>query len=145
MTDSVALAFAPQLIHTMLHVRDLTRALQFYCGTLGMREKRRIEFPQERYTLVFIGYANAPAEAELELRHDRDPALMRPAAEALEHPQGAYGHLGIAVRDLAACVEALRSRGVRIRREPGPMRPGGRAIALIEDPEGNEVELLAAL
>ena len=27
---------------------------------------------------------------------------------------------------------------------PAPLRPGGRAIAMLEDPEGHEVELLAS-
>ena len=129
--------FAPRLLHTMLRVRDLAQMLDFYCGTLGMRELRRIEFPAERYTLVFAGFAGDPAEAQVEFWHDWDR----------EQPYGTrnsgYGHLGIGVRDIVGCIAVLRAKGVRILREPGPMRQGGRVIALIEDPEGYEIELLA--
>ncbi len=137
-TPGTIVAFGPRLIHTMLNVRDLPRALAFYCGVLGMQERRRIEFAAERYTLVFIGFAAQPSEPEVELRHDWDRAGPWAAGET------SYGHLGIAVRDVSACVDALRAAGVPVRREAAAMRPGGRVIALVEDPDGNEVELLAA-
>jgi len=135
--SSGALAgFAPRLLHTMLKVRDPTAMLGFYCGRLGMNELRRIEFRDQRYTLIFIGYGTAQ-DPQLELWHEWDRVLPYPAGER-------YGHIGIGVRDIQAVCRDLAARGVRITRAPGPMRPGGRVIALIEDPEGNEVELLAA-
>lgn len=127
--------FAPRLLHAMLPVRALEPMLDFYCGLLGMREIRRIEFPAERYTLVFIAYDDSPESAQVEFRHDWDRTAAAPNARA--------GHLGIGVRDIEAAVRVLAARGVPIRRAPAAMRPGGRVIALIEDPEGNEVELLA--
>ncbi len=120
----------------MLRVRDLDAMLQFYCGVLGMRELRRIEFREQRYTLIFCGFGTAAEDAQLELWHDWD------RTQALVHGS-TFGHLGIGVRDIGGFCEYLRSRGVTIRRNPAPMRPGGRVIALIEDPEQNEVELLA--
>lgn len=128
-----------RIVHTMLRVRDLPRALSFYCGALGMRERRRIEFSEQRYTLVFVGFGTDPQSAEIELWHDWDRREPWTVAGT------AYGHVGIAVEDLAGEVERLRRAGVRVTRDPGPMRPGGRPLALVEDPEGNEVELLAAL
>lgn len=129
-------ACAPRLLHAMLPVHDLEAMLGFYCGLLGMHEIRRIEFPAERYSLVFIGYETAPEAPEVEFRHDWDANAARPAPVR-------EGHLGIGVRDIESAVATLAARGVPIRRPPGAMRPGGRVIALIEDPEGNEVELLA--
>jgi lactoylglutathione lyase len=38
--------------------------------------------------------------------------------------------------------EALRARGVRITREPGPMKHGTTVIAFVEDPDGYKVELI---
>jgi lactoylglutathione lyase len=129
-----------RIVHTMLRVRDLSRALGFYCGLLGMRERRRIEFASQRYTLAFLGYGDDPASPEIELWHDWDRASPWATGD-----EAAFGHVGIAVGDLGSVVETLRSAGVPVRREPGPMRPGGRPLALVLDPEGNEVELLAAL
>lgn len=130
-------AHTPRLLHTMLTVRDLDAMLGFYCGLLGMHEIRRIDFPAERYTLVFIGFETAPDAAQIEFRHPWD------AASAATPTSRWRGHFGIGVRDIDAACSTLATRGVPVLRAPAPMRPGGRVIALLEDPEGNEVELLA--
>ncbi len=130
--------FAPRLLHAMLRVHDLPGMLHFYCKVLGMRELRRIEMPEQRRTLVFIGYGGAPSEPQVEFWHDWDSAGQPVPREA------SPGHLGIGVRDIERCVRELASLGVPIRREPAPVRDGGRVIAMIEDPEGHEIELLAA-
>ena len=130
----------PRLLHAMLRARDLPRMLGFYCGLLGMREIRRIEMPELRRTLVFAGFGANPAEAQVEFWHDWDAAGAAPPPARGAHD----GHLGIGVRDIAGCIRTLAAQGVRITREPAPIRAGGRVIALLEDPEGNEVELLAA-
>lgn len=131
----------PRLLHTMLPVRQLEPMLAFYCGTLGMREIRRIEFPDDGYTLVFIGFDPAGDAAQVELRHDWGVPATPPHAASPGSPWA--GHLGIGVHDIEGACARLAALGVPIRRAPAPMRPGGRVIALIEDPEGNEVELLA--
>ena len=41
-------------LHTMLRVRDLDAALDFYCNKLGMKETRRRVDEKNRYTLVFL-------------------------------------------------------------------------------------------
>jgi lactoylglutathione lyase len=142
-TDDAPLrSHAPRLLHAMLPVRDLDVMLGFYCGLLGMQELRRIEFQSERYTLVFIGYETAPLAPQLEFRWQWD-AARQPAATPVAAVPGAAGHIGIGVERIEAACATLAARGVPIRRAPAAMRPGGRVIALIEDPEGNEVELLA--
>lgn len=129
--------FEPRLLHTMLRVHDLTRMLGFYCDVLGMRELRRLEMPELRRTLVFLGYGRTRDEAQLEFWHDWDTAGMPVPLDA------AAGHLGIGVSDINHCVRDLAAQGVPVRRAPAPLRPGGRIIAMIEDPEGHEVELLS--
>lgn len=127
---------SPRLLHTMLRVRDLEAMLAFYCGRLGMREIRRIEFAEQRYSLVFLGYGSDRNDAQLELWHEWD-------REAPYGQDSAYGHVGIGVKGIDDFCASLRNQGVPVLRDPGPMRPGGRVIALISDPEGHEVELLA--
>lgn len=137
MTESAVGAHAPQLLHAMVAVADLDRSMEFYCALLGMREIRRIRVPERGLTMVFLGYADAPAGAmQIELWHEAGVLPAQPAAHA--------SHVGIGVRDLPGCVAALAARGVRVLREPGPMRPGGRPIAIVADPDGHEVELLAS-
>ncbi|MBK6598456.1 MAG: lactoylglutathione lyase [Proteobacteria bacterium] len=126
---------AARLLHTMLRVRDLDAMLGFYCGQLGMQEIRRIEFDRQRYSLVFIGYGAQPSGPQVELWHEWDGG--RPYERGT-----AYGHLGIGVQDIHGFCERLQHSGVTLDRAPAPMRPGGRIIALLRDPEGNEIELL---
>ena len=41
-------------LHTMLRVRNLDAALDFYCNKLGLKETRRRVDEKNRYTLVFL-------------------------------------------------------------------------------------------
>ena len=50
-------------LHTMVRVRDLEASLRFYCAGLGLKETRRMENAQGRYTLVFLAADETP-EAE---------------------------------------------------------------------------------
>jgi lactoylglutathione lyase len=152
--------FRPRLLHAMVRVTDLERSLRFWCGELGMRELRRIPFTEQRYTLVFLGFGNGADEPQIELWHDwsrpaapTDPLLAAGASDergsrvvALHGAQlqrrQAHFHVGIGVERIREFCAHLKSRGVKVVREPAPMRPGGRVIAIVEDPDGNEVELL---
>jgi lactoylglutathione lyase len=159
-TEATAAPYSPRYLHVMLRVRDLDAMLGFYCGRLGMCEQRRIEFPAQRYTLVFIGYGEDAGGPQLELWQDWDAgldagggahtladAVARADAPGHAAPGGVrrsgFGHVGIGVRNIDDCVRDLAGQGVAVLREPGAIRPGGRRIALLADPEGNEVELLA--
>jgi hypothetical protein len=123
-------------LHTMLRVRDLDRSIAFYGDLLGMKELRRREVPEGRYTLVFMGYAsNAEGQAELELTHnwDHDGAYQQGTA---------FGHLAVGVPDVAASCAHVRAGGGKVTREPGPVKFGTRVIAFVEDPDGYKVELI---
>ena len=56
-------------LHTMVRVRDLEASLRFYCEGLGLRETRRMENAQGRYTLVFVAADETP-DAEIELTYN---------------------------------------------------------------------------
>ena len=67
-------------LHTMLRVRNLDRALEFYCNALGLKEVSRRDDPKGRFTLVFLagrGYDQPPSPR----RHDGLRSLARPAID----------------------------------------------------------------
>jgi lactoylglutathione lyase len=161
MTANTAHEFRPRLLHTMIRVTDLERSLAFWCGELGLRELRRIPFTEQRYTLVFLGYGHGAEDPQVELWHDWSRPAAAPTAPLLaagavdERPsrvvtlhaahaarRAASFHVGIGVDRIHEFCARLKQRGVKVLRDPAPMRPGGRVIALIEDPDGHEVELL---
>lgn len=132
---------APRLLHAMLPVSDLERSLAFYARWFDLVEQRRIHFPEIPRTLVFLANRGADAVAmQLELWHE---PLATTGAVPSHSSVALSGHIGIGVRDILGLVAALRVAGVSVLRAPAALRPGGRVIAMIQDPDGHELELLA--
>jgi lactoylglutathione lyase len=120
-----------RFLHTMLRVGDLERSVGFYTQLLGMKELRRRDVPEGKYTLVFLGYGDG---AEIELTYNY-------GVERYEIGT-AFGHLALGVPDIVATVEAIRAGGGRVTREPGPVKFGTTVIAFVEDPDGYKIELI---
>lgn len=123
-----------RILHTMLRVGDLDRSLAFYTDVLGMRELRRQDYPDGRFTLAFVGYQSEAEGAVLELTHNWDTSAYELG--------NAYGHIALEVDDAYAACEQIRTRGGKVVREAGPMKHGSTVIAFVEDPDGYKVELI---
>jgi lactoylglutathione lyase len=121
-------------LHTMLRVGDLERSVSFYTKLLGMREIRRSEVPDGKYTLVFVGYGDEKSHTVLELTYNW----------GTDHYDlgTSFGHLALGVPDVYGTCEKLRAAGVKISREPGPVKFGTTVIAFIDDPDGYKIELI---
>ncbi|MEA2627240.1 MAG: lactoylglutathione lyase [Candidatus Binatota bacterium] len=125
-----------RMLHTMLRVGNLDRSLEFYQGLLGMELLRRKDYPDGRFTLAFVGFGDERDHTVLELTHNWDTERYDLG--------NAYGHVALGVEDIYATCEALRARGAKIVREPGPMKHGTTEIAFVEDPDGYKIELIQA-
>jgi lactoylglutathione lyase len=123
-----------RLLHTMIRVNDLDESLRFYCDALGMRLLRKRDFAGGRFTLAFVGYGDEEAQTVIELTYNWD-------THHYDIGNG-FGHLAIGVPDIYKTCEALRSQGVKVVREPGPMQHGSTVIAFVEDPNGYRIELI---
>jgi lactoylglutathione lyase len=129
-----------RILYPMIRVSELDRSLTFYIGALGMRELRRESFTEGRFTLVFIGYGEEVSSTVLELTYNWD-------VQRYEHGSG-YGHLALEVADIKRTCERLAGMGVKIVRDPGPMKFAAdesrsrEIIAFIEDPDGYRIELI---
>ena len=115
-------------LHTMVRVTDLDESLDFYCNKLGLRELRRKESEQGRFTLVFLA-APGNEHAQLELTWNWDPENYGEARN--------FGHLAYAVDDIYALCQRLRDSGVTINRPP---RDGH--MAFVRSPDSISIELL---
>jgi len=122
-------------LHTMVRVADVERALDFYCGKLGLEEVSRVDNAAGRFTLVFLA---APGDAEnarqkraptVELTHNWDP-------ERYEGGRN-FGHLAYEVDDIYATCRKLMEGGVTINRPPRDGR-----MAFVRSPDGISIELL---
>ncbi len=124
-----------RFLHTMLRVLDMDKSVDFYTRHLGMTELRRIDYPEGKFTLAFIGYGEESDNTVIELTHNWDQDV------AYEIGSG-FGHLAVAVPDIYGACEKMKSEGVPVPREPGPMKHGTTVIAFIEDPDGYKIELI---
>ncbi|MEE3500075.1 lactoylglutathione lyase [Acidiphilium acidophilum] len=123
-----------QYLHTMIRVNDLEESVGFYTKLLGMKELRRTDVPDGKYTLAFVGYGSEKDHTVLELTYNY-------GTDHYDHGT-AFGHLALGVSDIKATVEKLRAAGAKIAREPGPVKFGTTVIAFIEDPNGYKIELI---
>jgi lactoylglutathione lyase len=127
-------------LHTMLRVRNLDQALDFYCNALGLVEVRRHADDKGRYTLVFLA---APADAKL-VADSMGSGRVAPLVEltynwdAEDYGEARYfGHLAYEVDDIYATCERLMKAGVTINRPP---RDG--VMAFVRSPDRHSIELL---
>ena len=123
-----------RILHTMLRVGDMDRSIEFYTSVLGMRLLRRKDYPEGRFTLAFVGFADESESAVLELTHNWDTARYEIGT--------GYGHVAVEVEDAARACALVKERGGRVTREAGPMKHGTTVIAFVEDPDGYKIEFI---
>ena len=123
-----------RLLHTMIRVSDLNESLKFYCDALGMKLLRKNDYPNGEFTLAFVGYGDERSNAVIELTHNWGQSGYQLG--------NAFGHLAVGTEDIYSFCSDLKEKGVKVVREPGPMKFGGPEIAFIEDPDGYKVELI---
>ena len=115
-------------LHTMVRVTDLEASLEFFCERLGLRETRRREDKNGRYTLVFLS-APGDEDAQVELTYNWDPEPYTGGRN--------FGHLAYEVSDIYATCEQLMAGGVTINRPPRDGR-----MAFVRSPDQISIELL---
>ena len=115
-------------LHTMVRVTDIDASLRFYRDALGLTELSRKDYPQGRYTLVFLAAPRDEA-AQVELTHNWDPESYTGGRN--------FGHLAYAVDNIYAACQRLRDHGVSILRPP---RDGH--MAVVRSPDNISIELL---
>ena len=145
---------------TMLRIKDPVRSLDFYRRVLGMTLLKRLDFPDMKFSLYFLGYVrggDAPLpddpldraeytfrqKALLELTHnwgtENEPG--EPYHNGNSDPRG-FGHIGLSVPDVGQACEHFGDHGVTFvkRPEDGTMK----GLAFIQDPDGYWIEILEA-
>lgn len=116
-----------KFLHSMIRVSDPDATVAFF-KLLGLEERRRVDVPQGKFTLIFLG---APGDdgGEVELTHNWEEG---------EYAGGRnFGHLAYRVEDIYATCHRLMEAGVTINRPP---RDGH--MAFVRSPDGISIELL---
>ena len=100
-----------------------------------MEVLRKIDFPEGKFTLAFVGYGSEESNTVVELTYNYDQE------DNYELGNG-FGHLALGVRDIHGLCAELEKSGAEIPRKPGPMMHGTTHIAFIKDPDGYMIELV---
>ena len=123
-------------LHTMVRVTDIDESLNFWCGLMGLEEATRRDYPDGKFTLIFLV---APEDREA-FDAGRAPALeLTYNWDSDEVYSGGrnFGHLAFEVDDVYATCQHLMDGGVVINRPPRDGR-----MAFVRSPDGISVELL---
>jgi lactoylglutathione lyase len=121
-------------LHTMVRIRDIDASLRFYCEGLGLRETRRQENAQGKFTLIFLVAPDSP-EAEVELTYNWPGANGAPPEDYGSARN--FGHMAFRVENIYATCTRLQSMGYTINRPP---RDGH--MAFVRSPDLISIELL---
>ncbi|MDO8330963.1 MAG: VOC family protein [Fluviicoccus sp.] len=115
-------------LHTMVRVRNLEESLCFYSDALGLDICESRDFPEGRFTLVYLAAPGNP-ECQIELTYNWE---VEPYTGGRN-----FGHIAFEVEDIYAICFRLQAAGITINRPP---RDGH--MAFVRSPDGISIELL---
>ena len=116
-------------LHTMLRITNIEESLNFFCNGLGLKEARRMEFEDERFTLIFLSATN-DSDAELELTYNWD-------GDDLKTSSRNFGHIAYRVKNIYETCKKLKDMGFVINYPP---KDG--YMAFVKSPDNISIELL---
>lgn len=122
--------------HVMIRVRDLELSLSFYRDILGMNVVRRGDYPNGRFTNVFLSFHESENDGPcVELTYNWDNCNKY-------EPGNKFGHLALTTKSLNDAIEYFEGQGVKINTYPKIMSGGKRVISFILDPDENLIEVV---
>ena len=152
MTNDLAQTAQYKLTHTMLRIKEPARALEFYEQVLGFRLVTRLDFEDARFSLYFLqprGHSDQSdgsleqafsAMGLLELTHNWGTETDDSAMHSGNSDPKGFGHICVAVPDIAAACARFEAMGVTFQKRLG--EGGMKEIAFIRDPDGYWIEIV---
>ncbi|GAB6087539.1 lactoylglutathione lyase [Alkaliphilus crotonatoxidans] len=123
-----------KLLHTCIRVMDLEKSLKFYQEALGLKETRRKDFPEDKFTLVYL--SDDSGNYEIELTYNYNPE------KPYEIGNG-FSHIAVEAEDLEASRERHMAMGYKVTKLMG--LPGSPPrYYFVTDPDGYDVEVIRA-
>jgi lactoylglutathione lyase len=123
-----------EFLHTMVRITDPERSRRFY-EALGFAFERDMDIVRNgelEATNYFFGIGDSKSVLELTYNHD---------GRTYELGTG-YGHIALAVDDMAATLAELAEQGIEPEREPYRLREGGSLLCFVRDPDDYRIELI---
>ena len=121
-----------KMIHTCIRVKDLEKSASFYKDVIGMEEVRRLDYPEYKFTLVYLALPGDTYELELTYNYDQE--------EPYDLGNG-YGHIAIGVNDLEDTYEEYSQSGYEVT-DLKELSDGAASYFFIKDPDGYKIEIV---
>ena len=122
------------MLHTCIRVMNLEKSLKFYQEALGLIVTRRTDFPEHKFSLVYLSNVEGGYEIELTYNYDVE--------KPYELGNG-FSHIAVEAEDL----EAMREKHVSLGYEVTPLKglPGTKpSYYFVTDPDGYKIEVIRA-
>lgn len=124
-----------KMLHTCIRVKNLNESINFYKNALGLIETRRKDFPEYKFTLVYLSNEQGGYEIELTYNYDQE--------KPYEIGNG-FSHTAIGVENLEELREYHISMGYEVTQLKGlPGEPP--KYYFVTDPDGYQVEVIRTL
>ncbi|KUO51763.1 MAG: lactoylglutathione lyase [Desulfitibacter sp. BRH_c19] len=121
-----------QFAHVCIRVMNLEKSIKFYQKALDLKESRRKDFPEYKFTLVFLKEDKTDFELELTYNYDQE--------KPYEIGNG-YSHLAIYVDNLEGLHKKHKDMGLDPTELKGlPGTPPG--YYFLNDPDGYHIEII---
>lgn len=123
---------ATKMLHTCIRVMNLEKSLEFYKNALGLVETRRKDFPEHKFTLVYL--SDAPGGYEIELTYNYDPEKPYDLGNG-------FSHVAVGADDIVSLREKHMEMGYEVTDLKGlPGEPP--RYYFVTDPDGYKVEVI---
>ena len=120
-----------KMLHTCYRVKDLEASIKFYEEALGFKEKRRRDFPEHEFTLVYLALSEGGHELELTYNYNHPGYNLGDG----------YSHIAISTDNLEGLHAKHKAEGYNITDLHGlPGTPP--SYYFITDPDGYEIEII---
>ncbi len=120
-----------KLAHACIRVMDLEKSIKFYKEALGLVERRRDDYPQWSFTLVYLSDENN--NFEIELTYNYNP-------EKPYNLGNGFSHFAVYVSDLQESYSNHKKAGYDIK-DIKSMKEG-LSFYFITDPDGYSIEII---
>ena len=123
---------ATKMLHTCIRVMNLEKSLEFYKNALGLVETRRKDFPEHKFTLVYL--SDAPGGYEIELTYNYDPEKPYDLGNG-------FSHVAVGADDIVSLRDKHMEMGYEVTDLKGlPGEPP--RYYFVTDPDGYKVEVI---
>lgn len=132
-----------EYLHTMVRVSDIDASLKFYCDGLGLKNVRRYDNEEARFSLIFLASPDDLKRAGLTGAERPLPPGLPMIELTYNWDENGYnegrnfGHLAYRVENVYEICQKLMDMGITISRPP---RDGH--MAFVRSPDNISIELL---